>query len=86
MPAAHVSPPEQTARMPGRVEVDLDVILRLVVGQHRSGRHCMRTGGAEVGHGDVEVHRHLLVARPGRPDRAHVLRLGLKRQAGSALR
>ena len=44
------------------------------VGEARAQR--LRSGhpGGQVGHADVEVRLHLLVARPGRPGRRHVVR------------
>ena len=51
--------------MARRVQVDPYVLLGLVAGQHRPGLERMLASCGQVLDGNVQVHGHLLVARPG---------------------
>lgn len=70
--------------MPGRVEQHADVVLRLEIRLRRTEFHRVRDGSREIAHLEVEVKLHLLSAVRGRPDRAHVPGLALKRNVGNA--
>jgi hypothetical protein len=72
--------------MPGWVQADPDVVLRLVLWERRAHGDRMRDPGHQVVDPDLQVHHHLLVTRPGRPDGADVTRLGLEVKAGPAAR
>src|SRR6266567_3342314 len=85
-PESAVGLDPQAERMPGRVEVDPDVLLRLEVREGRAGRERVLAGCGEIIDPDVEVHHHLLVARPGWPGRPDVGVFGLERQARAAVR
>jgi hypothetical protein len=66
------------------VEVDADIVLRLIFSEG-----CARCGGVRPGAGEIvdayfEVHHHLLVSGASGPGRAGVGRLGLERQPHSA--
>jgi len=50
----------------GRVEQDPDVLLRLELGQSRTGVDRVRDGRVQVDDSEIEVHRHLLPAWLGR--------------------
>ncbi len=43
---------EQTERVPGRVKVDADAILRLILREDRTGGSRVRAGGVEIVHRD----------------------------------
>jgi len=46
----------ETERMDGRIEKYSDVLLRLVLGDGRSERDCLRYGRIEVANLKVEMH------------------------------
>ncbi len=52
--------------MATRVEVAPHLVLRLVLGKGGTAFHDVCTGGREIVDLDVEVHHHLLLARPRR--------------------
>ena len=58
--------------MPGGIEQHPYGLLRLMVGELRPDAHRVRHGGGEVLHLEVEMHRHLWLARGGGPDRSDV--------------
>lgn len=68
----------EAERVPGRVEVDPHVLLRLELGQHSPRRDGVRTTDLEIVHLDVQVHHHLLIAGTSRPDRPDLRFLGLE--------
>ncbi len=68
--------------MAGRVEVDPDVVLRLVVGERRAGRDRVRVGHLQILDLNVQARHHLLIPRTSRPHRAHILALLPKGEPG----
>src|SRR5215469_10891979 len=72
----------QAERMPGRVEQDPDVVLRLIVGE--CGALLERPGDAlvQVGDRDVEMPGDVLLTGHARPDRPGVLSLVFEVQRG----
>jgi hypothetical protein len=68
------------------VEADPHIILGLEVRERPARLDRVRDARLEVVHLDLQVHHHLLVARTGRPDRAHVPLLGLEVQRVTAAR
>jgi len=71
--------------MARRVEVDADVLLGLIAGQGCPVGDGVLACGCQILDGDIKMHLHLLIARPGRPYRRLVLRLGLERQASATV-
>src|SRR5271166_3462444 len=72
--------------MPRRVDADPHVVLRLEVRERRARLDRVRDALLDVVDLDLQVHHHLLVARAGRPDGAHVPLLGLEVQRVTAAR
>jgi hypothetical protein len=58
---------EEAERVACGVQVDANVILRLALGQDRSGGDRVLTCCCQILDGDIEMHLHLLIAGPGRP-------------------
>jgi hypothetical protein len=66
--------------MPGRVEADPHIVLRLVAGERRALRDRVRDACLQVVHPDLQVHHHLLVTRSGGPGRPGIALLSLEIQ------
>jgi hypothetical protein len=69
----------------GRIVVNPNVALRLMLGQDRADGDGMRAGLLEVLDLDVEMHHHLLVFGVGRPRRADVGVLKLEGEADTTV-
>jgi hypothetical protein len=70
--------------MPGRIEEDPDVFLRLMFRQLRTEAQRVSYGLTEVGDLKVEVDHHLLTSRDARPRRANVVGIVLNTEVRNA--
>ena len=66
----------EAERVAGRIEQHAHVVLRLVLGQRRPELDRVLDGGGQVGHLELEVQLHALLAGLGRPD-GRLVDLGL---------
>src|SRR5215218_11087542 len=75
----------QAEGVSGRIVVNPNVALRLMLGQDRADGYGMGTGIFEVFDLDVEMHHHLLVIGVGRPRRADIGVLKLEGEADTTV-
>ena len=71
--------------MASGIEVDTDVVLRLITGQDGPSSDRVLARRCQILHGNIKMHLHLLIAWIGRPDRGRIVRLGLERQPGATI-
>jgi len=79
-----LSQPE-AERVPGRVEINANILLGLIISEGCATRSGVCSCALEIVDAYLEVHHHLLVSGARGPDRSYVERLGLERQSHSAV-
>jgi len=85
-PSSVLVVPAQAERMPGWIQQNPDVVLRLELGDPGAQGHGVGDGRVEIRHLDVEVHHRALLARCGGPDWRHVVFGELKDHVHGVLR